>query len=109
MKEDNNNIKMLIAAILKLSSKLSKCNTSANAPNAANAPKTSAKAANAPNAANAPKTSAKAANAPKTSAKAAKAPKTSAKAANASRVSSKAASKTVMRKIVGGGSAEFFE
>ena len=94
MKEDNNNIKMLIAAILKLSSKLSKCNTSANATNAANAPKTSAKAA-------------KAANAPKTSAKAAKATRVSAKAAP--RVSSKAASKTVMRKIIGGGSAEFFE
>ena len=91
MKEDNNNIKMLIAAILKLSLKLSKCNTSAKA---ANAPKTSAKAA-------------KAANAPKTSAKAAKAPRVSSKAA--SRVSAKAASKTVMRKIVGGGSAEFFE
>jgi hypothetical protein len=92
MKEDNNNIKMLIAAILKLSLKLSKCNTSANA--APKAPKTSAKAA-------------KAANAPKTSAKAAKAPRVSAKAAP--RVSAKAASKTVMRKIVGGGSAEFFE
>jgi len=90
MKEDNNNIKMLIAAILKLSLKLSKCNTSAKAPDA---PKTSAKAA--------PKTSAKAAKAPKTSAKAAKAPKTSAKAAKAP--------KTVMRKIIGGGSAEFFE
>ena len=70
MKEDNNNIKMLIAAILKLSLKLSKCNTSAKAPDA---PKTSAKA---------PKTSAKAS---------AKTPK------------------TVMRKIIGGGSAEFFE
>jgi hypothetical protein len=95
MKEDNNNIKMLIAAILKLSLKLSKCNTSAKAPDA---PKTSAKAAKAP------KTSAKA---PKTSAKAAKAPKTSAKAA--AKTSAKAASKTVMRKIIGGGSAEFFE
>ena len=87
MKEDNNNIKMLIAAILKLSLKLSKCNTSAKAPDA---PKTSAKA---------PKTSAKA---PKTSAKA---PKASAKAAKASAKTPK----TVMRKIIGGGSAEFFE
>jgi hypothetical protein len=93
MKEDNNNIKMLIAAILKLSSKLSKCNTSAKAA------KTSAKAANAP------RVSAKAAKAPRVSSKAA--PRVSAKAAT--RVSSKAASKTVMRKIVGGGSAEFFE
>jgi hypothetical protein len=90
MKEDNNNIKMLIAAILKLSLKLSKCNTSAKA-------------------ANAPKTSAKAAKAPRVSSKAAKAPRVSSKAAKASRVSSKAASNTVMRKIVGGGSAEFFE
>jgi hypothetical protein len=98
MKEDNNNIKMLIAAILKLSLKLSKCNTSAKAPDA---PKTSAKAAKAP------KTSAKAPGAPKTSAKAAKAPKTSAKAA--AKTSAKAAPKTVMRKIIGGGSAEFFE
>jgi hypothetical protein len=95
MKEDNNNIKMLIAAILKLSLKLSKCNTSAKAPDA---PKTSAKAAKAP------KTSAKAAKAPKTSAKA---PKTSPKAA--AKTSAKAAPKTVMRKIIGGGSAEFFE
>ncbi len=97
MKEDNNNIKMLIAAILKLSSKLSKCNTSANAPKTSvkAAPKTSAKAA--------PKTSVKAV--PKTSVKAA--PKTSAKAAP--KASAKAAPKTVMRKIVGGGSAEFFE
>jgi hypothetical protein len=95
MKEDNNNIKMLIAAILKLSLKLSKCNTSAKAPDA---PKTSAKAPKSPKA---PKTSAKA---PKTSAKAA--PKTSAKAA--AKTSAKAP-KTVMRKIIGGGSAEFFE
>ena len=87
MKEDNNNIKMLIAAILKLSLKLSKCNTSAKAPGA---PKTSPKA-------------------PKTSAKAAKAPKTSPKAAKAPKASAKAAPKTVMRKIIGGGSAEFFE
>ena len=86
MKEDNN-IKSLIASILKLSLKLSKCNASAKDCPVAK-PKSKAT----------PKAKATAKTTPKATPKAKTVPKATPKAKATARV-----------KIVGGGSAEFFE
>ena len=89
MKEDNN-IKSLIASILKLSLKLSKCNASAK-----DCPVAKPKSKATPKA--------------KATAKAKATPKATPKAKTVPKATLKATPKSARVKIVGGGSAEFFE